>query len=129
MILAPILRKVHRQSRARSDEASLQRGSRRRPPIDRRRDQRFPSFRRNRSRVRSASRAHHPADARPTGNGEREERNEADRARPSMSSYIKVKNQLPKLDAGLSALLQDLAERGLDRDVTVVMWGEFGRTP
>jgi uncharacterized protein (DUF1501 family) len=29
----------------------------------------------------------------------------------------------------MAALLTDLAERGLDKDVTVVMWGEFGRTP
>ena len=32
-------------------------------------------------------------------------------------------------DQGLSALLEDLRERGLDRDTTVVVWGEFGRTP
>jgi uncharacterized protein (DUF1501 family) len=36
---------------------------------------------------------------------------------------------LPKLDTAMSALLTDLSERGLDKDVTVVMWGEFGRTP
>jgi uncharacterized protein (DUF1501 family) len=29
----------------------------------------------------------------------------------------------------LSALLEDLHNRGLDRDVSVVVWGEFGRTP
>ena len=36
---------------------------------------------------------------------------------------------LPMLDLGLSALIEDLHERGLDKDVSVVMWGEFGRTP
>ncbi|MFN5904903.1 MAG: DUF1501 domain-containing protein [Planctomyces sp.] len=36
---------------------------------------------------------------------------------------------LPTLDTGLSALIRDLHDRGLDRDVTVVVWGEFGRTP
>jgi hypothetical protein len=36
---------------------------------------------------------------------------------------------LPALDRGLAALLSDLTERGLDRDVVVVVWGEFGRTP
>ncbi|QDU31672.1 hypothetical protein ETAA8_68320 [Anatilimnocola aggregata] len=36
---------------------------------------------------------------------------------------------LPLLDQGVSALVQDLHERGLDRDVTVIVWGEFGRTP
>lgn len=36
---------------------------------------------------------------------------------------------LPPFDQGLSALVEDLHERGLDRDVAVVAWGEFGRTP
>jgi uncharacterized protein (DUF1501 family) len=29
----------------------------------------------------------------------------------------------------LSALILDLHERGLNNDVSVVLWGEFGRTP
>ena len=33
------------------------------------------------------------------------------------------------LDQGLSALVEDLHARGLDKDVSVVVWGEFGRTP
>lgn len=33
------------------------------------------------------------------------------------------------LDGALSALVQDLHDRGLNRDVSVVVWGEFGRTP
>jgi hypothetical protein len=36
---------------------------------------------------------------------------------------------LPRYDASLAALLADLHERGLDKDVCVVVWGEFGRTP
>ena len=32
-------------------------------------------------------------------------------------------------DQGISALVEDIYARGLDRDVTVVVWGEFGRTP
>ena len=36
---------------------------------------------------------------------------------------------LPQFDQGLSALISDLHERGLDKDVAVVAWGEFGRTP
>ena len=36
---------------------------------------------------------------------------------------------LPYFDQGLSALISDLYERGLDKDVAVVAWGEFGRTP
>lgn len=36
---------------------------------------------------------------------------------------------LPQFDQGLAALVEDLHERGLDKDVAVVAWGEFGRTP
>lgn len=35
----------------------------------------------------------------------------------------------PQFDQGMSALVEDLHERGLDQDVSVVAWGEFGRTP
>ncbi len=40
-----------------------------------------------------------------------------------------LRQDLPLLDRGVSALLTDLHQRGLDKDVSVVMWGEFGRTP
>jgi hypothetical protein len=40
-----------------------------------------------------------------------------------------LKKQLPLFDAGISALVEDVYARGLDKDVTVVVWGEFGRTP
>jgi hypothetical protein len=41
-----------------------------------------------------------------------------------------LKDQLlPKLNAGLSALLSELDERGLLRETLVVAMGEFGRTP
>lgn len=36
---------------------------------------------------------------------------------------------LPLLDQGVAALVQDLHERGMEKDVTVIVWGEFGRTP
>jgi hypothetical protein len=36
---------------------------------------------------------------------------------------------LPQLDRSIYALLTDLHERGLERDVAVVVWGEMGRTP
>ncbi len=39
------------------------------------------------------------------------------------------RTRIPKLDMALSALLEDLYDRGLDRDVSVIVWGEFGRTP
>lgn len=35
----------------------------------------------------------------------------------------------PPLDQMLSTLIADLYERGLDRRVLLVVWGEFGRTP
>lgn len=44
-------------------------------------------------------------------------------------NFNSLKKQLPKLDQAMSALLTDLSDRGMDKDVTVVMWGEFGRTP
>jgi uncharacterized protein (DUF1501 family) len=44
-------------------------------------------------------------------------------------NYPQCRLRLPKLDMGLSALIEDLYARGLDRDVSVVVWGEFGRSP
>jgi hypothetical protein len=44
-------------------------------------------------------------------------------------NFALVRDHGPKLDQGLSALVEDLDERGLLDDVTVVVWGEFGRTP
>lgn len=44
-------------------------------------------------------------------------------------NFNQLRRLLPKLDAGLSSLIQDLHDRGMDKDVTVMMWGEFGRTP
>ena len=36
---------------------------------------------------------------------------------------------LPQMDQGLSALIEDLDSRGMLDDVSIVVWGEFGRTP
>lgn len=44
-------------------------------------------------------------------------------------NFVQSKEDFPLLDSGLSALVSDLVERGLDKDVSVVVWGEFGRTP
>jgi hypothetical protein len=44
-------------------------------------------------------------------------------------NFERLRVQLPLFDQGVSALVEDLHSRGLDRDVTVVAWGEFGRTP
>lgn len=40
-----------------------------------------------------------------------------------------VRDHGGKLDQAVSALVEDLEERGMLDDVTVVVWGEFGRTP
>jgi uncharacterized protein (DUF1501 family) len=45
------------------------------------------------------------------------------------NNFTSLKRQLPNMDRGLSALLTDLHDSGLDKDVTVIVWGEFGRTP
>ncbi|MDP6443516.1 MAG: DUF1501 domain-containing protein [Pirellulaceae bacterium] len=44
-------------------------------------------------------------------------------------NFANGRKVIPLLDRGLSALVSDLHERGMDRDVSVVVWGEFGRTP
>jgi uncharacterized protein (DUF1501 family) len=38
-------------------------------------------------------------------------------------------NLLPKYDQAVAALVQDLHDRGMDEDVLVISFGEFGRTP
>jgi hypothetical protein len=48
---------------------------------------------------------------------------------PYGTTFDNARHHLPILDQGLSALLEDLQHRGLDRDVSVIVWGEFGRTP
>jgi hypothetical protein len=40
-----------------------------------------------------------------------------------------IRQDGPLLDRAVSALILDLEERGLLGDVSVVVWGEFGRTP
>ncbi len=40
-----------------------------------------------------------------------------------------AQEELPVFEQGLTALVEDLHQRGLDKDVTVIAWGEFGRTP
>ena len=39
------------------------------------------------------------------------------------------RERLPQLDQGLTSLISDIYERGLDRRVMVIACGEFGRTP
>jgi hypothetical protein len=49
--------------------------------------------------------------------------------KPHGTTFENAKHHLPVLDRGLSVLLEDLRLRGLENDVTVLVWGEFGRTP
>jgi len=44
-------------------------------------------------------------------------------------NFKTLKGLLPKVDQSVSALVQDMHERGLSDDVVVLGWGEFGRTP
>jgi hypothetical protein len=44
-------------------------------------------------------------------------------------NFRHLKQNLPVFDKGIAALVHDLYERDLDRDVTLAVWGEFGRTP
>ena len=45
------------------------------------------------------------------------------------SIFFGYRTLLPLYDMAISALINDLHERGLSDDVAVVVWGEFGRTP
>ena len=45
------------------------------------------------------------------------------------NNFAHLKQHLPTFDVGISALVEDIYARGLDEDVSVVVWGEFGRTP
>jgi hypothetical protein len=45
-------------------------------------------------------------------------------------NFISLRDtRLPNLDKGVSNLIQDLRDRSMLDDVTVIVWGEFGRTP
>jgi uncharacterized protein (DUF1501 family) len=44
-------------------------------------------------------------------------------------NFPRLRQLLPLIDHGLHALVTDLEERGLHDNVSIVVWGEFGRTP
>lgn len=44
-------------------------------------------------------------------------------------NFKNAEQEFPIFEKALTALIEDLHERGLDKDVTVIAWGEFGRTP
>ena len=45
------------------------------------------------------------------------------------NNFNSLRQMLPALDRAIFALVNDLHQRGLDQDVAVVIWGEYGRTP
>jgi uncharacterized protein (DUF1501 family) len=45
------------------------------------------------------------------------------------ANFDLVRDHGSKLDQCLSALVEDLEQRGMLNDVSIVVWGEFGRTP
>jgi len=45
------------------------------------------------------------------------------------SNFRIAKENLPDFDQAISALVEDLHNRGMGDDVSVLAWGEFGRTP
>ncbi len=48
---------------------------------------------------------------------------------PGNSIFKREAEDFPVFDRALSALVEDLHDRGLADDCAVVVWGEFGRTP
>ncbi len=49
--------------------------------------------------------------------------------RPHGTNFENARDHLPVLDQGVTALISDLESRGMLDDVSIVVWGEFGRTP
>lgn len=45
------------------------------------------------------------------------------------SNFDRMRHLMPIVDYGLQTLVSDLRERGMLDDVSIVAWGEFGRTP
>ncbi len=44
-------------------------------------------------------------------------------------NFVRMKQLVPIVDHAIATLIEDLGERGMLEDVTVLAWGEFGRTP
>ena len=45
------------------------------------------------------------------------------------SIFKREREDFPVFDQGITALVEDLHQRGLAEDTSVLVWGEFGRTP
>ena len=43
--------------------------------------------------------------------------------------FKREEEDFPLFDQAITALVEDLHQRGLDKDCSVLVWGEFGRTP
>ncbi|MEZ6054451.1 MAG: DUF1501 domain-containing protein [Planctomycetaceae bacterium] len=44
-------------------------------------------------------------------------------------NFSRARQDFPMLDQAVSALIEDLENRGMLDDIPVIVWGEFGRTP
>jgi hypothetical protein len=49
--------------------------------------------------------------------------------RADNSIFVREQEEFPIFDQCVSALVEDLHQRGLSDDCAVIVWGEFGRTP
>jgi hypothetical protein len=49
--------------------------------------------------------------------------------RANNSIFLREAEDFPVFDQGITALVEDLHQRGLADDTAVLVWGEFGRTP
>lgn len=45
------------------------------------------------------------------------------------NNFGQAREDMPMLDQAVTALIEDLENRGMLNDISVVVWGEFGRTP
>lgn len=45
------------------------------------------------------------------------------------NNFGRARDDFPRLDQAVSTLVRDLEDRGMLDDTTVIVWGEFGRTP
>ena len=45
------------------------------------------------------------------------------------ANFVHARKVLPVFDQAITALVDDLHDRGLSDDISVIAWGEFGRTP
>src|SRR5688572_18514494 len=48
---------------------------------------------------------------------------------PDGQNFVQARKDFPLLDTAVTALIEDIYDRGLDKDVTVIVWGGSGRTP